>query len=102
MLRFYSPTFQQIIYNALHVISRTRLPLFSRAYVEKIGEPGDEATNTPRYRDLCVDNGNNNNKRQNWIFCAQGNKVTILTSSILVDINNCLGDMVTCIYNCDL
>ena len=28
------------------MISRTRLPLFSRAYVEKIGEPGDEATIT--------------------------------------------------------
>ena len=25
------------------MISHTRLPLFSRAYVEKIGEPGDEA-----------------------------------------------------------
>ena len=32
-----------IIYDAPHVISHTRLPLFSRAYVEKIGEPGDEA-----------------------------------------------------------
>ena len=30
-----------------HVISCTRLPLFSRAYVEMIGEPGDEARTLP-------------------------------------------------------
>ena len=28
------------------MISHIRLPLFSRAYIEKIGEPGDEATHT--------------------------------------------------------
>ena len=33
-----------IINDMLHVTSLTRLPFFSRVYVEKIGEPGDEAS----------------------------------------------------------
>ena len=36
-------TLRRVRCDVTHVTSRTRLSLFSRVYVEKIGEPGDEA-----------------------------------------------------------